>query len=63
MYIGTSQGTATGNVVEGNYIGTDATGDSPLGNASTAWRSTDASGNTIGGTAAGARQRHLGQRQ
>ncbi len=46
----------TGNVVEGNYIGVDATGMAPLGNTLDGVLITDgASGNTIGGTTAGAR--------
>ena len=56
VYIDTSQGqgTATGNVVEGNYIGTDASGDTALANADYGVAIIDASGNTIGGTTAGA---------
>jgi titin len=45
---------STGNVVQGNYIGTDASGTVALANS---WRGIDvasASNNTIGGTAAGA---------
>ncbi len=45
---------ATGNTVEGNYIGTDVTGTGSLPNYSGV-QITDASGNTIGGTTAGAR--------
>jgi hypothetical protein len=45
---------ATGNVVEGNYVGTDATGSQPLGNARTGIAIVAAPGNTIGGTATGA---------
>ncbi len=51
----------TGNVVEGNYIGTDATGSATvdsnghsLGNASGVFIGSSASGNTVGGTTAGA---------
>jgi parallel beta-helix repeat protein len=45
-----------GNVVEGNFIGTDATGMAALGNALDGVSiGNGASGNTIGGTAAGAR--------
>ena len=43
----------TGNLIENNYIGLDATGTKPLGNAG--WGVFDSgSGNTVGGTAAGA---------
>jgi hypothetical protein len=44
---------ATGNVVEGNYIGTDGTGTKALGNGDGVLID-GASGNTIGGTTAGA---------
>ena len=51
----TSPTGATGNIVEGNYIGTNATGDAALGNASDGiqldWQ---AQGNTIGGSVPGA---------
>jgi CSLREA domain-containing protein len=51
---GNGQG-ATGNVVQGNYIGTDATGNSAVPNRGEhAVRVYAASGNTIGGTAPGA---------
>jgi Bacterial Ig-like domain (group 3)/Right handed beta helix region len=43
---------SSGNVVEGNYIGTDMTGDAALGNLDGILLF--ASGNTIGGTVAGA---------
>jgi titin len=47
-------GTA-GNVIEGNYIGTDVTGTQPLGNGADGIGISDAaSGNRIGGTAPGA---------
>ena len=50
----TSAGT-TGNLVEGNYIGTDPTGAIALGNKANGIEFTGAAGgNTIGGTAAGA---------
>ena len=46
---------ATGNVVQGNYIGTDVTGTLDLGNSQDGVRITGGpSYNTIGGTAAGA---------
>ena len=46
---------ATGNVVQGNYIGTQVNGASPLGNSVYGVRiRNSASNNTIGGTAAGA---------
>ncbi|MHB1560433.1 MAG: beta strand repeat-containing protein, partial [Isosphaeraceae bacterium] len=45
----------TGNVIEGNYIGTDASGMSPMGNHRDDAVSINRSpGNTIGGTVAGA---------
>ncbi len=43
---------AAGNVVEGDYIGTDVTGTVSLGNSTGLWIST--AHNTIGGTASGA---------
>lgn len=47
---------ATGNLVQGNLIGTDITGTADLGNSEDGIRVTNnASGNTIGGTASGAR--------
>jgi hypothetical protein len=47
---------ATGNVVAGDYIGTDVTGGAPLGNvASGVLNNNGAPGNTIGGTLAAAR--------
>ena len=49
-------GSATGNLVAGNYIGTDYTGTMALGNALSGVEIADsASNNTIGGTAAGDR--------
>ena len=46
--------TATGNLVQGNYIGTDVTGTLPLGNeVYGVIFSTSASNNTLGGTATG----------
>ena len=44
-----------GNVVQGNFIGTDATGSAAIGNALTGVMINTAPGNTIGGTDAGAR--------
>jgi len=45
-----------GNVVQGNFIGTDASGSSALGNAGVGLDlSTGADGTTVGGTSAGAR--------
>ena len=46
---------ATANAVEGNYIGTDATGTANLGNLIYGVQINGAPGNTIGGTASGAR--------
>ena len=49
-------GSATGNLVAGNYIGSDVTGTKVLGNAYSGVKIADsASKNTIGGTAAGDR--------
>ncbi len=45
----------TANVVEGDLIGTDATGQMPLPNAGGVWITSTTTGDTIGGTAAGAR--------
>ncbi|MCA1670030.1 MAG: right-handed parallel beta-helix repeat-containing protein, partial [Thermomicrobia bacterium] len=45
--------TATGNIVEGNYIGTTQDGSAAVANG-TGLTITNASGNTVGGTAAGA---------
>ena len=46
---------ATGNIVEGDYIGTDVTGTHALGNAYSGVLVLGGTGNTIGGTAAGTR--------
>jgi hypothetical protein len=46
--------TATSNVVEGNYIGTDVNGTSKLANGTGVLIQNGATNNTIGGTAAGA---------
>ena len=45
---------ATENWVQGNFIGTDVTGTSALGNVNGVFITFDASDNTIGGTASGA---------
>ncbi len=45
---------ATGNQVQGNYIGTDVSGTADLGNSSYGVIISEASSNTIGGTASGA---------
>ena len=54
---------ASGDTVEGNFIGTDSSSNNQIGNGSDGvaieYGSTD---NTIGGTTTAARQRHLGQR-
>ncbi|MDH5585325.1 MAG: FG-GAP-like repeat-containing protein, partial [Nitrospirota bacterium] len=47
--------TATGNLVQGNYIGTDVTGVLSLGNSSSGVRLITTSNNIIGGTVSGAR--------
>jgi titin len=46
---------ATGNLVQGNYIGTDANGSADLGNGTWGILVNNATGNTIGGTASGER--------
>ena len=46
---------SSGNLVQGNYIGTDATGTAALGNRAYGVDVTGGSGNTIGGTTAAAR--------
>jgi CSLREA domain-containing protein len=46
---------ATANLVQGNFIGTDITGTSPLGNGVGVGIRDDASDNTVGGTTAAAR--------
>jgi hypothetical protein len=46
---------ATGNVVQGNFIGTDARGKSAIGNHFGVVIGGDSTGNTVGGTSAGAR--------
>ena len=49
------QGTgSTGNIVEGDFIGTDPTGNSPLGNGQNGVEIDGAAGNTIGGLTSGA---------
>ena len=47
-------GVATGNIVQGNFVGTDVTGTVDLGNGDHGMVLFRATGNTIGGTAAGA---------
>src|SRR5207244_11171763 len=48
----TSQNSASGNLVQGNYIGTDASGTTALGNSfGGIFINTGPSNNTIGGTA------------
>ena len=42
-------GTATGNIIQGNYIGTDITGTAAFGNVADGVRIDGAAGNTIGG--------------
>jgi hypothetical protein len=48
------QNGASGNLVQGNYIGTDAAGNADLGNACVGVALFNAANNVIGGTAAGA---------
>ncbi|MCH8223489.1 MAG: fibronectin type III domain-containing protein, partial [Chloroflexi bacterium] len=48
------QGAATGNLVQGNFIGTDVSGTFALGNAQEGVVLRDVPGNTIGGTQPGA---------
>ena len=55
-------GTSSGVVVEGNLIGTDATGTADRGNGQDGIFLSHALGTRIGGTAAGRAQRHLRQR-
>lgn len=54
---------ATGNLVQGNFIGTDATGTVDLGNTNRGVHLQDTTGNTIGGTAPGARNIIAGNNQ
>src|SRR5207302_6102055 len=49
------QAAATGNVLQGNFIGTDVTGAHGLGNGADGVTVQDAPANTIGGAAAGSR--------
>ena len=55
-------GAASGNIVTGNYIGTDVTGGLDLGNVGNGVLITRAPSNTIGGTVAGARNVISGNR-
>lgn len=50
-----SAGASTGNVVQGNYIGTDSTGTFALGNSAVGVLIIDASRNSVGGADPGAR--------
>ena len=52
---GVDLGASSANVIEGNFIGTDHTGEKPLGNAGSGVYALQSSANTIGGTTAGAR--------
>jgi hypothetical protein len=49
------QSGSSGNAVQGNYVGTATDGSSALGNGSSGLHIQDSDNNTIGGTAAGAR--------
>ena len=53
--IGIYSATATGNIVSGNYIGTDVTGELAVANSAYGVLIQDAPTNTFGGTVAGAR--------
>jgi len=55
IYLVGTNGNVTGNVVQGNWIGLDATGANILGNANTGVGISSAAANQIGGTAPGAR--------
>jgi titin len=54
---------ATGNLVQGNFIGTDVTGTTALGNGNGGVEINRGSNNTIGGTAAGAGNLISGNRE
>ncbi len=55
LVISAPNGGGTGNLVEGNFIGTDSSGALPLGNAGDGIVISSAGGNTVGGTTAAAR--------
>ncbi|HYD60493.1 MAG TPA: DUF4347 domain-containing protein [Noviherbaspirillum sp.] len=57
------QSGSSGNTVQGNYVGTAADGSSALGNGSSGMYIHDSDSNTIGGTAAGARNIFSGNSQ
>jgi CSLREA domain-containing protein len=48
-------GDSGGNIIQGNLIGTDATGSQPLGNSANGVLIEDSPNNTVGGTVTGAR--------
>jgi hypothetical protein len=54
LFINTNSSTSTGNVIQGNYIGTNAAGTGALPNYNGVSVGVNSSNNTIGGTAAGA---------
>jgi CSLREA domain-containing protein len=54
IFVADTGGGATGNVIKGNFIGTDATGNSSLGNGASGVAFTAANNNSVGGTGAGA---------
>jgi parallel beta-helix repeat protein len=57
------QQNSAGNLIQGNLIGTDATGKNAIGNAYAGITLMDATGNTVGGTAFGARNLISGNSQ
>jgi CSLREA domain-containing protein len=55
-------GTSSGNTIQGNFIGTDATGTAPLGNTGRGISIKDSPDNLVGGTVPGARNIISGNR-
>jgi uncharacterized repeat protein (TIGR01451 family) len=54
IYISSGSSSCSGNVISGNYIGTDAAGTASIGNTTGIYLGTLVTANTIGGLAAGA---------